>query len=99
MRYRDDKSNHRRLKTVEIIVESKPLNLNKKMIPVNKILPIKIGYLEKNLRVLIKKAGGKWNSVQKVWELPYQEICSLGLEKRIVKNMPIYRNKRKKQSP
>lgn len=99
VRYRDDNCNHLRLKTVEIIVESKPLNLNKENIPANKILPIRIGYLEKNLRVLIKKAGEKWNSLQKVWELPYQEICSLGLEKRIVRNMPIYRNKRKKHPP
>ena len=58
---------------------------NKKIIPANKLLPIRLGYHEKGLRILVKKAGGRWDKLKQVWELPYKEICTLGLEKRIIK--------------
>ena len=92
VRYRDDRENHRRVTTVELIVESKSVTLEPKRIPANKILPVEVRYNEKSLRILVKKAGGKWNGLKKVWELPYHEICSLGLTKRIVRDMSIYGN-------
>jgi hypothetical protein len=45
---------------------------------------IKIQYGEIHLEKLVKSAGGKWNRVKKVWELPYGEVLDLGLEDRIV---------------
>jgi hypothetical protein len=55
--------------------------------PVNQdsLLSIRIQYGELELRKLVSSAGGKWNQVKKVWELPSKEVAALGLMDRIVK--------------
>lgn len=85
IRYCIDKKNGQRLTTAEIIINKKPENKLKKRIPSNKIMQLKIDFSEKDLRKIIKLAGGKWNSEKKVWELSYREILALGLEEKILK--------------
>ena len=83
VRYRYDKVQEIKTKTVEIIVEKsrwKPKN----KIPLNKIVQLRIEYGEKQLGILVKTAGGRWNKEKKVWEIPYREVKALGLEDRIV---------------
>jgi len=45
---------------------------------------IRIGYSETEIRQNVKDAGGKWNPVHKVWELPLDTIFEMDLEDRIV---------------
>jgi hypothetical protein len=85
VRYRDDKVNHRKLTTVEIIVEQRAWKINPQRIPRNKLMTIQVGYDEKNIQRLVRSAGGKWNRTGQVWQLSYGEILDLGLEQRIVK--------------
>jgi hypothetical protein len=85
VRYRYDEDRHRKLKTVELVVEESIWEPNSNRIPRNKLMLIKIFPNESHLRRLVKAAGGRWNWEKKVWELPYGEILDLGLERRIVK--------------
>lgn len=83
LRYRIDTQNRKRLKTVEIIIEEKDLEL-KGRIPANKIMHLNIAYGEIEVAMLVKNAGGVWNRRNRYWELPYQQVKALGLEKRVI---------------
>jgi hypothetical protein len=48
-------------------------------------MKLKINYDEKYLQKLIKQAGGRWSSKDRVWELNFKEVNELGLKNRIVK--------------
>lgn len=84
VRYRYDEVKNKRITTVELIVNEKVWEKNIERIPANKIMQIKVKYEEVNLRMLIKQSGGKWNTENKYWELPYSEVKALGLENRIM---------------
>ena len=83
VRYRYDVQNSRKLKTVELIVENEPWNVEKSRIPGNKIVEIKVSYGEVEIGRLVRKAGGKWDKGKQLWLLPYREAISLGLTDRI----------------
>ena len=85
VRYRYDPIRKRRLKTVELIVEK----MHRKPESYEGVVPdirtgIRIDIQETELRRVVKEAGGKWNAVHKVWELPLSTIFELDLENRIV---------------
>ena len=84
VRYRYDAENKIKTKTIEIIVEQSPWVANTKRIPKNKIVNIRVAYGEIHIGRLIKAAGGHWDRQKKLWALPYQDVLSLGLEKRMV---------------
>ncbi len=84
VRYRYDEDNEQKITTVEIIVDKDKWERNRNKIPANKIMHIRIEYGELGLSKLVKAAGGRWNKKIKLWELPYKEVISLGLKKRIV---------------
>ncbi len=84
IRYKIDKKENRWLKTAEIILHEKSITGRRKRIPPNKLMPLKINYNNIYLRKLVKAAGGKWDSIKKVWELPYNKVIELGLEKNLL---------------
>ncbi len=84
VRYKYDPKRNMKLKTVEIIVEESPWEMDTERIPPNKILCLKIGIRETYLRNLVKAAGGKWNRPKEAWELCYKQIVELGLTERII---------------
>lgn len=86
LQYREDYERKLRLKTIELIIDKSPLITNVSKIPANKIMSVRVKYGEVHLGRAIKSAGGRWNRNRKVWELPYQEVQALGLEKRIVED-------------
>ena len=45
---------------------------------------IHVAAQERDLRQQVKTAGGKWNSREVIWELPYGQVVALGLTSRIV---------------
>lgn len=85
VRYRYDAATGRRLTTVELTVDAGPWQKSRHRIPHNKIVGIRVHYAETQLRRLVKNAGGRWNSEERVWELPYGEVKQLGLTERMVK--------------
>ena len=41
-------------------------------------------YGERELREVVKEAGGYWNPDKKAWHLAYRKVIELGLEKRFI---------------
>lgn len=85
VRYKEDKENKVRFKTIELIIEKKPIDPVQSSIPANKKMALKVNYGEVHIGRAIKSVGGIWNAKEKVWELPWCEVQALGLENRIVK--------------
>ena len=83
VRYKYDLDQRRKIKTVELIVEDEPWVKDKTRIPANKIVGIKVSYGEKEIGILVRKAGGTWNKKKKLWQLPYLAAINLGLRDRI----------------
>lgn len=75
VRYRDDPATGRRLTTVELIADARPLPP-----PAG----IRIAYDEIELRRRVKAAGGIWDAEHKLWRLQKNLIRKLKLENRIV---------------
>jgi hypothetical protein len=84
VRYRYDELLQKKVTTVEIIVEQSIWEKRPHKIPGNKIMSIRVNYGELKISGIVKKAGGRWNSKEKVWKLAYKDVMALGLEKRIV---------------
>ncbi len=78
VRYRYDRQQKVRTKTVEIVVESAPWE------PPDSLTYIRVKYGEVALGKKVRAAGGTWNRQQQVWELPYKEVVRLKLTDRIV---------------
>jgi len=83
VRYRYDKARQKRIKTIEIIVDEQDW-IPGVIIPLDRKVPIKIGFGETELREKIKHAGGYWNPDKKAWMLSYHQVLQMGLERRIV---------------
>lgn len=90
VRYRYDNYHNKRYKTVELIVEESPWVTkdngkagSKKSIADERV-PVRIGYRERELRNLVKDAGGIWKQDEKLWMLSYKKVVEFGLEKRII---------------
>jgi hypothetical protein len=81
VRYRYDTVQRKRFTTVELIVEEAS------WVPPEKptLVGLRVERQETDLQRRIKQAGGKWNPVQRVWELHYDQVVSLGLKARMVK--------------
>jgi hypothetical protein len=84
VRYKYDPEKQRKIKTVEIIVDSKTIKSNNKRIPFNKKVFVKIDYHEKNLRRAVKSVGASWHPRKQLWRMQYGDAYNLGLEDRIV---------------
>jgi hypothetical protein len=87
VRYKYNAESGKRKVTVELAVSEKDWKKNVKRIPPNRIMKLKVEFGEIQIGRLVRSAGGRWNSEEKVWEIPYREVVVLGLEKRIVKNV------------
>ena len=83
VRYRYDKQKGKRYKTIELIIDEQDWQPGT-CIQADKIVKLKIGFGETQLRELIKQANGYWNINEKCWEISYQKAMELGLENRIV---------------
>lgn len=84
-RYRYDAQKQKRYKTVELIVEEIDWRPIPKKPRGDDIAEIKVNWGEAEIGKGVKQAGGKWNAQKKVWELRYDQVVKLGMEKRIVR--------------
>jgi hypothetical protein len=89
VRYRHDKQNHRRVTTIELIVDTGfylPESNASSLLGYqnnNRNVFVRIDYKEAELRRIIKSAGGKWDPVTKRWVLRYRDAEKLQLYERI----------------
>jgi hypothetical protein len=81
VRFKYDEAAQQRLKTVELIVE------RTKWTPPHyaddALVPVKIGYSEKQLMEAAKAAKGRWNPEARLWFIRYGKIKGTPLEKHI----------------
>jgi hypothetical protein len=96
VRYRYDEVRGVRLKTVELVVEGTPWVPTVRLRD-GDLVPLAVGYGEKELRSQVKAAGGKWDPLAKVWHVPYGAIKGTELEKKIPTSLR--RGRPKKQAP
>ena len=89
IRYKYDAENREKIKTVELLAEKQEWRIEKRKIPHNKTVRLKVAYGEKNIGRLVRAAGGTWNREERVWELPYGEVLALDLVDRIVESKSV----------
>ena len=83
VRYKYDKAEKVKLKTIEIVVSKEPWEPRQGYTPVNKYVYIRVQKHESRVQHLVRSAGGKWYPDKLRWRLPYGTARSLGLEERI----------------
>ncbi len=81
VRYRYDEKRGVRLKTVEIIVEERPV-INPRF-KATDIVPISVSFDEMELREQLRVLHARWDSQAKLWYLPYRKVQGTALEPRI----------------
>ena len=88
VRVRDlyDEIHGRRLKTVELIVEQTPWRgrARKPRRQDHQLVAVRIAWDETDLRIAVKRAGGIWRPRQKLWELSWEPVRTLGIHHRVV---------------
>ena len=86
MRYVYDASAGRRLKTVELVVESVPWSARgrKPRRQDDDVVYVRIAYHETELRERAKRLGAIWRQPQKLWVNTFRDSKRLGIENRIV---------------
>ena len=89
VRYRYDAQKKKRYKTIELIVEEVDWQPTPKRPRGDKIVESKVNWGETVIGRQVRQAGGTWNPQKKVWELRYDQVVKLGLEKRVVRHLNI----------
>jgi hypothetical protein len=88
VRYVYDAASGRRLKTVELVVESVPWKARRRR-PRRQdddVVYVRIACHEAELRERAKRLGAIWRQPQRLWEITYRDSKRLGLEGRIVES-------------
>jgi hypothetical protein len=86
VRYLYDPKTRRRLKTVELVIETvdwEPRSRRPRRRG-HDLVGVRVGYDERELRNAVKTAGGIWRPRQRLWELSWEAVRILGLEPRVV---------------
>lgn len=90
VRYRYDEVLCRRLKTVELIVDTAPWTP-----PATRsapaILLIRTHPRETRLHAALRQAGARWNSLLSLWSVPSEAVVELGLLDRVVRGVALRR--------
>jgi len=89
VRYLYDEKAERRLKTVELIVETVPWRPAKRRARRrdDEIVPVRIAYGEVDLRQRAKRLGAVWRPAQKIWEMRWLDAKRLGISERVESDM------------
>lgn len=82
VRYRYDELRQMKLKTVELIVEERPLT--RPRFKDDELVPLAVAYTETGLREQLRRLRARWEPQRKVWLVPFGAIRGTELEARIV---------------
>ncbi len=83
VRYRYDERTWRRYTTVELIVDESPWVPEKNVRDPMRLVGLRVGYQETELRAKLRSAQARWDPDAKLWWLPFGIVAELGLEERI----------------
>jgi uncharacterized protein (DUF111 family) len=85
VRYLYDEKMGRRLKTVELVIDSVPWRPRerKPRRRDDEIVAVRIAYHEADLRERAKRLGAVWRPVQKLWEISWLDAKRLGIADRV----------------
>ena len=85
VRYLYDPQTQRRLKTVELVVESVPWRprMRHPRRRDDEIVAVRIAFTESDLRERAKRLGAVWRPAQKLWEITWRDAKRLGLADRV----------------
>ena len=83
VRFRYDAKTRQRLKTIELIVETRPWDPPEPKHTAEELVPLIIKASNLTLRAEVKAAGGRWDPVRQVWYVKYGRIAGTKLEKHI----------------
>jgi hypothetical protein len=88
VRYLYDAASGRRLKTVELVVESVPWQAKARTQwrQDDDVVYVRIAFHETDLRERAKRLGAIWRQPQKVWEITFRDSKRLGIQDRIVES-------------
>jgi hypothetical protein len=84
VRYRYDEDRGVRVKTAEIIVETKAWAPPPPKFKPGEMVRVRIAYAETSLKKLAKAGGGRWDPEAKLWSVPYGNVKGTALEKHII---------------
>ena len=84
VRARYDEESGKRFKTVELIVEEADWRSKAKGPRGGAIVGLRVGWREAQVQNEVRRAGGRWNPSERVWEIRYDGVVELGLEDRVV---------------
>ena len=86
VRYLYDEARRLRLKTVELVIEEAPWRgrARKPRRYDHDLVGVRIDWHETELRIAVKKAGGIWRPRQKLWEVSWDAVRTLGIGHRVV---------------
>lgn len=85
VRYLYDEPGGRRLKTIELVIESVPWHPRAR-VPRRRdddIVAVRIGFLEADLRERAKRLGAVWRPAQRLWEITWGNAKRLGISDRV----------------
>lgn len=82
VRYRFDESRGVKLKTVELIVDERPLTAPR--FKDGDLVPVHVGYDEKELRQQLRAMRARWDTERKLWYVRYGSIRGTPLADRLV---------------
>ena len=85
VRYLYDEKMGRRLKTVELVIDSVPWRPRerKPRRRDDEIVAVRIAYHEADLRERAKRLGALWRPAQKLWEISWLDAKRLGIADRV----------------
>ncbi len=81
VRYRFDETRGVKIKTVEIIVDEKPLT--KPRFRDSDLVPVRVDYGEKELREQLRALRARWDGEQKLWYVRFGSIKGTPLVERL----------------
>jgi hypothetical protein len=84
VRYRYDEGTCTRVKTVEIVVETKAWTPPPSKYAADEIVPVRITIAETSLKKLARASGGRWDPEEKLWFIQYGKIQGTPLAKHII---------------
>lgn len=95
VRYLYDRENQRRLKTVELIVDSVPWQPRARRMRRHddEIVAVPIVFQERDLRERAKRLGAIWRPAHRLWDLTWRDAKRLGISDRVGlpnKSQPIH---------
>jgi hypothetical protein len=84
VRARYDEARRRRIKTIELVVEETDWQPPARKFKDSDLVPVQIGYAERDLIAAAKAAKGRWSPEERLRFIRYGNIRGAGLEKHII---------------